>query len=613
MLCRLRELSQQYADGQAVLVLLYLDDVYVAVPPPIANYVLPTAEQAFGPGLPGQQGAGLPLRRDKSEAWTPLGGGRPPSVPANVRWRDTGFVVLGSAVAELPSTRGLLDAGLTVTAGTDGSAPAAHWEAAAGACEVLVKRILRLYERRSQIGLAQGEAVLNSAQCAASLLRYCAEPRMLHLLRSTPPCLLGTVVAPVDAMLQDAWISLARMSEATPTTRHQLSLPVRDGGCGVGGLAMRHEAAYLGSWALCLQPVLSRLPPADAEALRAALIGADATHPVAAQVLAAEDALIGVGIEARRLPPWDLCSRCPYDKVQRSLTRGRANIARASLLHSLPGIEATRLRSCGGPGAGAFLVCSPSEAAGTSLSDGAFAFAIGWRLGAALSEEGATCNIGCLRRLGEPCGAPVDPLGDHLAVCKYGGYKTIRHSQLVHVLRSILRESGATVAGREVEVPAWQRADGTRARLDITFAVEGRRSYVDVTVRHPRAAKYQPHAATSDGSAARVAERGKRLRYPALPSVALEAAMPFSVETFGRLGSSALRLLHDARQRALERATNLRGWAGVSLHSRWLAQLSCSLARSLHEAARAMRGETGPLVAASGEPLVPLLVQQSMR
>ena len=115
----------------------------------------------------------------------------------------------------------------------------------------------------------------------------------------------------------------------------------------------------------------------------------------------------------------------------------------------------------------------------------------------------------------------------------------------------------------------------------------------------PEGAKYLRRAATTDGSAAEVAERGKRERYPVLPSAGLEAVVPFCIEPSGRLGPAALKLLHVTRQRAAERSEGFRGWAGVALQTRWLAQLSCCLVRSLHEAARAMRGEAGPLVAAA--------------
>ena len=104
---------------------------------------------------------------------------------------------------------------------------------------------------------------------------------------------------------------------------------------------------------------------------------------------------------------------------------------------------------------------------------------------------------------------------------KCGGFKTIRHSLLVQQLRGILRESYAIVSPCEVEVPAWRRADGHTAHMDIVFLVDGMRFYVDVTVRHPGVEKYRRRAALLDGHAAFVAKGAKRQRYPALAAAGL--------------------------------------------------------------------------------------------
>ena len=80
---------------------------------------------------------------------------------------------------------------------------------------------------------------------------------------------------------------------------------------------------------------------------------------------------------------------------------------------------------------------------------------------------------------------------------------------------------------------------------------------------------------------------------------------PFAVETFGRLGPSARRLLDAARHRVVESDARMRGWAGVALLQRWQALLSCQLQRSLYEAVQASWGAAGPLQA--GDPPGPFL------
>jgi len=155
------------------------------------------------------------------------------------------------------------------------------------------------------------------------------------------------------------------------------------------------------------------------------------------------------------------------------------------------------------------------------------------------------------------------------------------------MLRRILRESGAAVAPTKVPVHGWRRADGTGARLDVAYWADGVRHFVDVTIRHPRAQKYLAAAARTDGAAAAEAERGKRIRYPALADQGLAAVRPFAVESFGRLGEEALAVLGDARQRVAER---LGRRAAGSVASRWFGLLQCQLVLAQHEAAMAMEG-----------------------
>ena len=74
---------------------------------------------------------------------------------------------------------------------------------------------------------------------------------------------------------------------------------------------------------------------------------------------------------------------------------------------------------------------------------------------------------------------------------------------MVARLRAILREAGALVAPKEVEVPAWRTPEGRAARLEVSYLLDGARHYADVTVRHPRAVRYRRRASREDGYAAR--------------------------------------------------------------------------------------------------------------
>ena len=101
-----------------------------------------------------------------------------------------------------------------------------------------------------------------------------------------------------------------------------------------------------------------------------------------------------------------------------------------------------------------------------------------------------------------------------------------------------------------------------------------------------------------DGAAAAEAERNKRSRYPAVADLGLQAVRPFAIESFGRLGDSALQLLGEARQRVGERAGLRGGTSGVMC--RWLGLLQYELLRAQHDALVAMAGvHVAPLGLAS--------------
>ena len=181
--------------------------------------------------------------------------------------------------------------------------------------------------------------------------------------------------------------------------RWQLALPVREGGAGFGTLSLRHQSAYIGSWSLCLRPVVERLPDEGAETLVRALRLGDTMHPVAAKVLEAKSVLQALGVPDNKLLDWNNCAARAQQKVKARLSRAIGSTARQSLLRDLP-VSRVCVSSCGAPGAGAFLLGSGSEASGTEFLDGVLLHSLAWRLGFPTVSPGQTRSIGCLRRLG---------------------------------------------------------------------------------------------------------------------------------------------------------------------------------------------------------------------
>ena len=235
----------------------------------------------------------------------------------------------------------------------------------------------------------------------------------------------------------------------------------------------------------------------------------------------------------------------------------------------------------------------PSEAEGTEVPDGAFVHAVKWRLALRVCASDLFCRRTYARDRQRQCGCVLDEFGDHLVCCGVGGHKTFLHSRIVAVLRGILRDSGAHVPDREVYVAGWGGPSGEAARLEVEYTVAGARRFADVVVKHPRAKHVLVEAATKDGAAAAQGEQAKLLRYPAVPSLGLDAVVPFAVETFGRLGGSALRVLRAAHSRVAASDKRFGGWLGHLLLRRWRARLSCALVLGLWDSAAASFGFVG--------------------
>ena len=227
-------------------------------------------------------------------------------------------------------------------------------------------------------------------------------------------------------------------------------------------------------------------------------------------------------------------------------------------------------RRCPGPflwrrGCGAVPHLSGAGGWRTEVLDGAFCHASRWRLGVATTSPGQTCHIRC-QAAGGCCAQPFTQSCASTGVLKHTatpvlstncGHCSANPGPVCPPTRSRCRAGAALTA----------RGRGS-------FAWAGCERYADVTIRHPCADKYVRQAAVQDGAALRLAETGKRSRYPAVASAGLEAVEPLAVETFGRLGPNAVRLLRTAWQHAAEQQPVYARWAGPAMHQKWLAAIS---------------------------------------
>ena len=119
------------------------------------------------------------------------------------------------------------------------------------------------------------------------------------------------------------------------------------------------------------------------------------------------------------------------------------------------------------------------------------------------------------------------------------------------------------------------------------------RSFLDVTIHHsvPGDGPRLSAAAQHPGAVNREAESEKRRRYP--DGRAPCRVVPFALETYGRVGPSALKHLRQlARARAQDLPEGGSDAVASALLQRWGAQLSCALHRSNAERVRSALGES---------------------
>ena len=229
--------------------------------------------------------------------------------------------------------------------------------------------------------------------------------------------------------------------------------------------------------------------------------------------------------------------------------------------------------SAAGPTAGSSLI-APLNLPGVHYSDRQWTEALRWRLGVLAPAHGTCKN----ERLDERvCGEALDDGGDHAVECSIGPLRNFRHNDIADIYVDIFEEIGA-VARREVFVPEFSTA-GVEAWLDVWAhgVPEVPDALLDITVRHPRADRYQPAAARVAGHAAAQAEREKFVTYPPAGGRSIIAV---AHETWGRLGEQAEQLLAACNAAATRQAYRRGRLPGNSLR-RWRAQLDAALHRGI--------------------------------
>ena len=550
------------------LVFAYLDDVVIHVGAQHADEAGRLVAAEFGP-------LGLELNADKTAVWSPDAGIRPFLPDAlQERWACA-MPVLGSAI---PYVRASYP-------DPDDVDPAADAPATERALVAL---------NGFQAELAQLRTAGLPTMVAQAIHRTYVNGAVTHLLRGQ---LQDTAWCESwDYSVGRFWASLVHEDELSPTQLLQVHLPLASevGGCGVQSARWRREAAFLGSWHLCLSAVAATLRFASAGQLLAA--GARSVRgPLDEAASSIREVVPGYSFMADQLFEEPEAKR--QAELMDAVHAARAEELLAALWVEDPtGAEAAEAQSSGGPHAADFLLPpSPGEPGDKvmMMAEKEFVTALRARLRVKYPaflpcfqrERGPAqhCNhqyskgsTVCGQLLVRVDGTP-DTRGTHQQLCNVGGGVDQRHNNLRDwIERWLLTVCHVPSAKHEQHVPEWDEevqathpvtgapltravpdgAGGSReepvmvveqAKLDVSFRDdEGTEGHVDVSFANAcsTSAAATLRAARTAGKAASETEDRKRKRYPPAKHPHAEL-IPFVVEARGRLGAEVLPFLRQ--------------------------------------------------------------------
>ena len=382
------------------------------------------------------------------------------------------------------------------------------------------------------------------------------------------PC---SAVLPHAELVDKSALAVAEEVIGSPLseqTRQQLSLPTRFAGmqwqCITDMLPMARVADLLENGPQLRKVLQAWWPDLTDPELR--LLDGRAHSAELLEQLEALGVRLGPqGLPAAEAVADPLSSPCPARHLQSAYLAHKAAHVYDALRARGIVRDKVRLLSAAGTTSGSSLVST----AETNFTDTEWRDALRWRLGLH-GPEGRCKNVAS--KDGERCNDVLGPEGDHALLCMTGPVRQAVHAEFADVLCEFIEEGGAR-ARREAFVHEIRPrgANGRRQFTEAFLDVWGWGSadipdlLVDVTWRHPMAARCLPRAETVRGFACQLAADDKAKQYPAAGGRAVHT---FCVEGWGRLGSpgeavlevlAAAAATHD-RRRGRETHSRLQRW-----------------------------------------------------
>mgnify|MGYP001787467346 CR=1 FL=1 len=419
-----------------------------------------------------------------------------------------------------------------------------------------------------------------SAQTKFLLLRSSLGVRMVHLQRTMEWRYVEPSTRGVETAVLSAAAELFRLpggdgpggfSPHPSRQLDQLQLPIRHGGFGLrASTELDAQAAFL-SGAASAQLVLAEGPrqfrPFDN-------VGVARLRNTWQRVFDGHSGDCGWQQSARALSPHTVRHVLPV--VQRDVARCTADRKARALLTSCDlgcasgKRDAARMRSAAAASASAWILATPGPT--TRLGDNTFVVCGRHRLG--LGAPTTVSPRPCL------CGAGNAATPDHAMVCKSVAKMTqLRHDIVASAVRRVVCRAGLASSMEPTYRHLRNRGAAGQRRGDILVVLpSGKISILDVVVTHPSQQAHVNQACTRAGHAAAQAERAKVSEFRRIGEDAGQYDfVPFAVESYGRLGTSAQSFLKQLGDVAAARGSISRAAFVRSAYR----EVSCALQRGL--------------------------------
>jgi hypothetical protein len=432
---------------------------------------------------------------------------------------------------------------------------------------------------------------LPDAQSQGLLLRFCANPRMVHWLRGVAPDQIAEAAATHDSAILASWQRGTLPGPPLHETALRLAaLPNLMGGVGLTSASRVSSAAWLGSWAqawatICrLFPIIpadmmTEEPPVSHHVIGSVITAWGQVREAAEFVEAARE----VGRSLPQGVPSFQALPAPSEFIR---VQKRAQRLYASALHSrawlelhesLPIQERAWLHSVSCDSLGTqFLRAIPKHPIFAFTSE-QYQCAVRHLLKAPQPVVGAVITCG-------GCGEAVDAEGLHYISCAGGhSWFTAVHNAVEVVVCQMLRS--VYPSGRVVmEDRQGARVYSPHHCPDVTVFDHDGRGYhllVDPRILRPLTSRYVHLAGETPGAAAARVELDKVRVYG---NVGQHRVVPFVLEEWGLMGPMTRRFFGDClrvRRDRLEVEGRYATWSARTWSSFWRQRLSVTLAKVL--------------------------------